>query len=331
MKSKTILYAITLLQLLIIGLLFFYIYSNGLLVKPNYINIIGDKIRVYTPLPTLENFYEPPTNTTVTIPNVDFPGLGTSTYSFNSDSLHELRDYSIKKASSTFRIITLGDSFTFGLYLNTKDNYTEQLESTLNSQCTAYENYEVLNLAEAGYDIQYALERYRIRGLKYNPDLVTWLFSDSDFAINLNKIEKINQEYQAKAILNAQKKGLPRTTQMDQEAWNHALKTLRSTTELDDHIHQGIEYLYKIRDLYSGPLVLITQPHTFELNTNKKFPEFNSFFSSPDVHYINTIGDIFNPQYTVSSKDAHPNKLGSEHIAQDLFDYLISNNIVPCN
>ena len=58
----------------------------------------------------------------------------------------------IKKNKDTFRIITLGDSFTFGMYINTKDNWTELLEDKLNSDmgCKNISMFEVINLGVGG-------------------------------------------------------------------------------------------------------------------------------------------------------------------------------------
>ena len=39
----------------------------------------------------------------------------------------------------------------------------------------------MLNLGLYGYDIEYAVERFRVRGQKYDPDLIIWLIKDDDF------------------------------------------------------------------------------------------------------------------------------------------------------
>jgi hypothetical protein len=53
-------------------------------------------------------------------------------YTFNQDGLNERYDYNTTKPDGIFRIITLGDSFTFGHFVDTKDNWTERLEDLLN-------------------------------------------------------------------------------------------------------------------------------------------------------------------------------------------------------
>ena len=125
----------------------------------------------------------------------------------NSDALNERFEYTTDKPKDTFRIISLGDSFTYGFGVNTPDNYSEVLEDLLNNElyCKNFKRFEVINLGVQGYDIEYAAERFRRRGQKYNPDLVIWLIKDDDFFPRevvlgpmLDSLERI--QYQKKAL-----------------------------------------------------------------------------------------------------------------------------------
>lgn len=96
----------------------------------------------------------------------------------NSDSF---RSNEIKtKNSDVFRIIAVGDSFTFGHGIETNDDtYPSKLEQLLNnnSENTA-KNFEVINAGVKGYspDQEYKLITKRL--IKYQPDLIIWNFSD---------------------------------------------------------------------------------------------------------------------------------------------------------
>jgi len=74
----------------------------------------------------------------------------------------------------------LGDSITFGLFVQTPQNYSELLQKMLNTSCTR-KRYEVLNFGVPGYDLQYSAERLKVRGLKYHPDKVIWQINAGDF------------------------------------------------------------------------------------------------------------------------------------------------------
>lgn len=104
------------------------------------------------------------------------------TYTFNNDGLHDRNNYDILKKSKVFRIITLGDSFTFGMNVSTYQNWTEQLEDKLNKNCTnnKWQTFEVINLGVSGYDTKYVLERYISKGIKYKPDLIIWMIFDPE-------------------------------------------------------------------------------------------------------------------------------------------------------
>lgn len=118
-------------------------------------------------------------------------------YNLNLDGLHNLKEYSIKKDKGTVRIAALGDSFTFGLYVNTKDNWVSLLEKNLNKvKCNEYK-FEILNLGTPGYDINYTIERSKLRAEKYNPDVYVWFIKDDDFSepkeLSLPLEKKINK------------------------------------------------------------------------------------------------------------------------------------------
>src|SRR5581483_3745791 len=129
----------------------------------------------------LEHFFEPKPNRTI-VPKNPLLHYHLESQTINADSLNERYNYAIEKAPDTFRIITLGDSYTYGLYMQTKDNYPEKLEDMLQKlQCKGIKKFEVINLGFGGYDIQYEVKRFEKRGEKYNPDLVLWFLKNDDF------------------------------------------------------------------------------------------------------------------------------------------------------
>ena len=123
---------------------------------------------------------------------------------YNHDGLNDTKNYSIEKEPGTFRILTLGDSYTFGHFVNTKNNWTEILENKLNEKpiCRNIKNFEVINLGAPGYDLTYEVARYKKTGQKYNPDLVIWMLVEFG-RINEKKIpltEMCNQNKINKTI-----------------------------------------------------------------------------------------------------------------------------------
>ena len=114
-------------------------------------------------------------------------------HQYNFEGFNDPSNYEIVKPPRTFRIITLGDSFTFGMWVPTSENYSEKLENMLNMNlaCPGVDHFEILNMGVPGYDIAYSAERYRKRGAKYAPNLLLWYIRDDDFFI-------INEEFYAR-------------------------------------------------------------------------------------------------------------------------------------
>jgi lysophospholipase L1-like esterase len=75
-------------------------------------------------------------------------------------------------------VVTLGDSFTFGVGVADDDTYPVQLQRRLAAERPA----EVLNLSFPGWNVHNALCAYRELGRRYSPDVVVFGFSMDDMA-----------------------------------------------------------------------------------------------------------------------------------------------------
>lgn len=163
--------SIVLLQISLI-LFLFYIITKNTNILGTSVTVINSQSLLRSPSSELKHFYEIKANH-IEEQHADWLWY-TPIHTINKDSLNERYDYKIKKEKGTFRIIALGDSFTDGSWVHTKDNWTEQLEDYLNQNkvCDTIQKYEVINLGVQGYDLAYETERYVKRGVKYDPDLI---------------------------------------------------------------------------------------------------------------------------------------------------------------
>lgn len=96
--------------------------------------------------------------------------------SSNSAGIRGKKEYSIEKTNKT-RILTIGDSFTFGEGINDNKTFSTYLEKM-------YENSEVINMGVHGYGTDQQLLKLKISGLKYNPDIVILGFYYNDIYRN---------------------------------------------------------------------------------------------------------------------------------------------------
>jgi len=89
-------------------------------------------------------------------------------------------EFNINKDKNVFRILTFGDSMTWGVGVKDIDNlYTELLEKKLNSKSNNLE-YEVINAAKNAMGVEYYLNALKNEGLFLEPDLVMISFFFND-------------------------------------------------------------------------------------------------------------------------------------------------------
>lgn len=246
---------------------------------------------VSSPSGKLEGFYEPQIGDI----KRDLSFLGEDynysvIYHINNDRLNQLNDYQVEKSKGVFRIITLGASFTYGANVNTKDNYPMQLQEMLDKSC-GEKKFEVLNLGMGGYDLEYSVERLRVRGMKYDPDLVVWLITDDNFRTIKDISEDSLKQLSEEALVNMQKARIKETFSIygrpivfvgsKNLAWQHK-NLLKRITSIEPHTHL--------------------------------------FLETPDIYKKKA----FFP-------DNHPNEKGYKLIAESIFDYLKDEKVIQCN
>lgn len=111
----------------------------------------------------------------------------------NSDGFRD-REYTFKKNESTFRIIVIGDSITFGIGVNLNETYPKQLERLLKIYYKN-KNFEVLNFGVPGFNGRDAINFFLDKGLKYRPDMVIQTISCSDFEDSMEE-RKLASEFE---------------------------------------------------------------------------------------------------------------------------------------
>jgi lysophospholipase L1-like esterase len=80
-----------------------------------------------------------------------------------------------EKPEGVYRVLALGDSWTFGFRMNEADAYPRQLERELNERAAErgdIRRFEVINAGVIGYSTDQEAAWLRVEGWKYQPDLV---------------------------------------------------------------------------------------------------------------------------------------------------------------
>lgn len=230
-------------------------------------------------------------------------------YTINKDGLNERFDYSVNKPEKTYRIITLGDSFTFGQNVNTGSNWPEVLEDFLNKnyQCKKYDKFEVINLGVYGYDIEYAVEKYRLKGQKYNPDLIVWMLLDETRV--REKIEPLAEE----CGTNFTKKNIS-----TDECWEYSRSVFIKAVG-KKYINNYLKVSFKkIYNYFNKDIVVIDLD-----GVHSEILSGISPLKVLEISHINNWHELVNP-------DSHPNAKGHEYYSEKIYDYLTGNRIIDC-
>lgn len=264
---------------------------------------------------TLTFFYEPKPDTTETVRREWL--TYSPTYHINSDSLNETKEYDQKKPEGVFRIITLGDSFTFGAYVDTKDNWTELLEDHLNRKytCPSVAKYEVINLGMDGYDTAYEVERYIRRGQKYDPDLVVMLITDFG-RVTEHRLSR--------------KRTMPTLTIQQKEEYKRKGNFYPETNRFDNELTHEERVSYqevhfkRLMEVYDKPLLLMD----FSLNDSYRNDMKKLVMQYGSVTSVRMKLKRDDKRYILS--DWHPNVNGHKKIMEEMVEQLKSKAFLPC-
>lgn len=252
------------------------------------------------------------------------PWLGhTATYTINDDGLNAKVSYPVKKEADTIRIVAIGDSFTFGQYVNTQDSYPAQLEDLLSRNGCQGTRYEVLNLGVSGYDISYTVRHYEQKGQKYAPDLVIWFMNGHNF-YQMNEYRMSREE----EILHATRP--EKRAEYEQQgnyyfAVDQAQKELVSIVGKKGILSRQKMYLEDFSHLYSGRLVLavfdsMTDPDILPILYTYQSQRLDTWIDQ-GVPDLDARGEVF--------RDGHPNVKGYHTIAAHLHEYIVKNHLIP--
>jgi lysophospholipase L1-like esterase len=110
--------------------------------------------------------WKPRQSCTSTGIKLDYDSSKKISYNTNSLGARGTREVPYEKDKNKFRILFIGDSFTFGEDVSDKDTYPEILQNKLGDE------YEVVNLGVHGYGLGQSYLRLKSEGIKYKPDMV---------------------------------------------------------------------------------------------------------------------------------------------------------------
>lgn len=271
----------------------------------------------------LKYFYEPKANS-VRIFNPSWLGYEVKN-KINKDSINSETDYSINKPGKTYRIMTIGDSFTYGIYVNVNENWPSILEEKMNQlKCNGLDKFEVINLGVEGYDIEYTINRFYLRGIKYNPDLVVWLLSDWSFDKINELITPIKNDLNDKDLPDVD------TVRKIYQKTTIAKEQIYSKFGFQSIIDYQKNLLLDFSNRYKGKVLLISFSD-FSRESGQYKDIINKIINQNANYFY--FDNLFNPKLDSNYHfiDTHPNKEGHIKMAEDIFNYFIGSKLLDCS
>lgn len=238
----------------------------------------------------------------------------TAVYTINDDGLNSAKNYTIEKPPDTVRIMTIGDSFTFGAWVNTADNFPSRLEALLQKKSAGGKKYEVLNLGESAYDVDFMIRRYELRGKKYNPDIIVMLLCECDFTELAGVMDRMVDKH-AYALLRTG--NITNTMARKAQAIKEAHDDLIRMTDNRIEAYQ-LEKLQEFLKSVDRPVLLLTDDSTsprgvLELRTMTTLRSDIYFSILPAFDRL---------------PDMHPSAEGYRQIAEDIYGDLLRFSII---
>lgn len=288
------------------------------------------------------------------VPNLKNQRFYDTVININSDGLRD-KEYNVEKPPNTIRIAAFGDSVGFGWGVNLEEIYTEVLERNLNENFKN-KNYEVINFGVPGYYTTQELRMLELKALKYKPDIIIliYLFNDAEVKI-FHKYDNLTFLYRKLNFFLKRKSYLHyflSTKFAETRAKLNEKKFLENSTEKnygnllgyqfsEDSIgwNMSKESLLKMNQLSkenNAKFILFLWPDVQDLK-NYQYLELHeiilNFCKENNLSCVDLLEDYKKyanmPLGTgPEKKDAHPDKLGHEIMANAIYRKLVEDNLV---
>jgi lysophospholipase L1-like esterase len=226
----------------------------------------------------------------------------------NSNGFRD-REYLVKETNNTFRIISLGDSFTFGFGIQLNETYSKVLEKKLNSNSS--KKFEVLNFGVPGYNLEQKIEFFKEKGLKYDPDMILLQYLSDDI-LEVYRFQKVWWK-KIKDSKNVNKANYGTENLIRDEILS------KSYTETSKIVEKSF---HKLRNLTHNRNITIVilfwyQPPENQLKVIKKVTEEYGW------HVLN-VGDFLKGKEPSQLRlpDGHPNALANKIVGEGIYTYL---------
>ena len=251
----------------------------------------------------------------------------------NSDGFRD-REYSLEKHKDTIRIVALGDSFTFPDGVNVSDGWPKIVESLLNLNSSL--NYEVMNLGVPSYDFKEYVDFFKLKGMKYNPDIVIIATICNDIIDEREREEVIESKINKLITSNTDYEEYNRlqtiiALEYDRELWKNL------TNNFDYYFNKSAVYalnkLYNLTKDKGSKILIVNFCHPIQYLYERTKNEYN-FKNFYVVDFLpEFVNEAKNRGYckkdlVLDELDTHPNRLSHHIFGELIYKYLLKAGLI---
>jgi lysophospholipase L1-like esterase len=273
-----------------------------------------------------------------------FDGNGNLSYQTNALGWRS-PETTLEKAPGRFRILGIGDSFTFGTGVRLEHLFLTRLAERLEAQAPG--RFEVLNLGVMGFNTSHELHLLRNAGLDLDPDLVVicYVLNDAEF------LRPPSQQRQGSATATAFARSASGSSasllydHLRERVRNRRARTAAVTRILADYAdgapgfasvaHSLMEIGSLARE--SGiPVVLMIFPNLWELNEGYPFAPAHAKVAAaaeragiPVLDLIDAFRGEDGVSLWVHPSNQHPNEEAHDIAGRALYEFLGAQGVLP--
>jgi hypothetical protein len=291
---------------------------------------------MYQPSPTRRYELQPGVEDTV--------GANQVHIRINSAGFRDENDYPAAKPPGTYRIIVLGDSFTFAGKVASPETFTERLETALN-QSDPSGRFEVLNWSIPGYNTEQEMLLLKEKGLAYQPDLVivSFILNDalpmgnlagrtSNFPLPVRRVLK--RSYLVQFVYNnyVRLSAISRGASFKEDA---DLAGLAPGTATWQKVEDSLAEMKSLTSQNNARLLVVIWPMFVNLDDSYPYKDKHELVSQGCQSLGIPVLDLF-PTFKgqpveslwVARNDHHPNRLAQQMAAEATFQALTSQKLI---
>jgi len=236
------------------------------------------------------------------------------TFTHNSRGLRSNYEFEERKTDA-YRILMLGDSYTYGLNVNDNETFSHYLQTAYNNKKL---NVQVINAGNPGKGTDYAVKFFRFLGNKYHPNLVMlWVFHN-DFYDNARGdyyfVDSAGQLYEKPAFVTGVDRFRNTSIYGWFMSWSHLANFLKGAIVKIWQILRPTKRLYAAMPIYLRTSLTAEQYRLTAIYISKLR---DAVISSGGALIICYIPDMLELNHFLNTGECYEYELATARIAHD--------------